>query len=140
MKFLTTSWCVDTQQGHELEVLHCDIPVTDATSAANAERAVRGMRLTPDGMLTYLRKGVSPIIVPPEDVVVRVYNRPTDLRGAAFIPDTSTEAGRARVAATLSDPAYVVRPGEMEIISLPLSELAALPGAAGRLESLAYGT
>jgi hypothetical protein len=139
-RFLITVWGVDTEEGHEVEIIHRDIPVADDDEAGQAQGLVNGVALATDGTLTYLRgdRDDVTVTVPEADVTISVYTRPLDQRGRPFVPDTTTEAGRAQIAATMIDPAYIVQPDEMKLVTMSLRELAALPGAAGRLQSLAY--
>jgi hypothetical protein len=136
---LTTSWSVNTDQHHEIEVVHRDILLLSDAEAAQIESRISAMTLSRDGGLTAVVGGRQ-IAVAENDVNISVYTRPRNQRGTPFIPDTSTPKGRDRIMATVTDPAYVATAEDYQVVQMTLAELAALPGAAGSLDSLAYGT
>ena len=140
-QFLCTSWQVNTEQAHDIEITHRDLPVANMGDAARQQHLVGEVRLMPDGRLLHYRRrnGSDPQEIDKEDVLIRVYTRPMDQRGQPFIPDTSTEQGRAIILATFSNPAYRARLGEFEVMNISLADLAALPGASGWLGIRAYG-
>lgn len=138
--FLQTYWSVDTAQGHIVDVTHRNVPVVDMDDAARCKIHICTMSLTADGFLSYWDDRSKEIIkVAGEDVQISVFTRPQDQRGAPFIPDLPTSEGMNRILSTLTDPAYISTPDEFQPVSISLRELAATPGAAGKLESLAYG-
>jgi hypothetical protein len=138
-KHLTTIWAVDTAQGHEIELIHSDLPVASDDEAAAAEQKIAGIVLQPDGALVCSFASGATALIDPDMVTISQYTRPMEQRGKPFIPNTATEEGCATIAATFVDPAYIARPEEFKVVKMSLAELAAIPGATGTLSSLAYG-
>lgn len=134
---LATIWNTDTVQGHSLTVVHRDIPLADEDECRRKEPFVGRMSLASDGTLMRHHPDGTTSIVDPADVTIHVYTRPFEQRGTPFIPDMTSETGRARMRAAMCDPRYKSVEGEHVFVDISLEELAGIPGATGMLASIA---
>jgi len=135
---LETIWSVDTRQEHSLRILHRNVPVRDVADARHKQDMIGRIILLADGTLIHQAPDGRTEEIDAGDVVIEEFTRPFEERGEAFIPDMSTESGRARMAATRSDPRYRATDADYAVIDIALSDLAAIPGAAGSLASVAF--
>jgi hypothetical protein len=135
---LETIWSVDTHQGHSLRILHRDMPVHDIEEARAKERMVGRIELHPDGLLVHRLPNGRTEAIDEGDVVIEEYTRPFEMRGEPFVPDMSTPEGRARMEAVMTDPRYHATDADYAVVDIGLKELATIPGAVGRLDSVAY--
>lgn len=137
---LETIWHVDTRQQHSLRIVHRDVPVENGADAYEKMSLIGKIVLHADGILLHHAPNQITTAIDPKDVIIEVYTRPFEDRGQAFIPDMSTAKGRARIEATMTDPHYHATNADYAVVDMTLADLAAIPGASGYLDSVAYDT
>lgn len=137
---LETIWHVDTRQQHSLRIIHGDVPVENGADAYEKMSLIGKIVLHADGILLHHAPNKITTEIDPKDVIIEVYTRPFEDRGEAFIPDMSTAEGRARMEAAMTDPRYHATNADYAVVDMTLADLAAIPGASGHLESVAYNS
>lgn len=137
----STTWQLDTVRGHYLTIFHRWYAQRSAEDAKawiiahpiqSVTLALRGnieVRWAEGGCENILR----------QDLAINEFTRPETARSEPFIPDPNTEEGRARIRDTFTNPAYRLAATNYRLTDISLEDLAAIPGAVGRLGSLAHG-
>lgn len=135
---LETIWSVTTRQGHSLRVLHRDIPVEDVADARSKEPLVGRMVLQGDGTLLRHAPDGRMHEIDGQDVVIEEFTRPFAMRGEPFVPDMSTNEGRARMEVAIADPRYHATDADYAVVDIGLVDLAGIPGPPGHLGSVSF--
>lgn len=121
MPYLSTIWRTGTDEGHELAIIHWDLPVRTLEAAAAAEKRVSAVHLQRDGALVCVIDGRKRPVQMSDLRAIQIYTRSPDLDKSPGQPGTLTD----RV--------------DLRASSISLQDLAELKGAAGSLQGLSFG-